>query len=142
MNTHSLKCGGTTRNRSFALIGGLAGTLFLMGCSSGPAVLVGDHDEAKTIVSTALDAWKAGEKPDKLRSETPKIIVADEDWQSGSALKAYQVTGTPLEAGGHWRVSALLTLSANGKSETQKNVAYAVTMEPEITILRADDVSE
>jgi hypothetical protein len=48
----------------------------------------------------------------------------------------------PQEAGGHWRVNALLTLSANGQSEMQKNVAYAVTIEPAITILRADDVFE
>lgn len=114
----------------------------LMGCSAGPVVLAGDEDDAQTALSAALDAWKAGQKPDELRSENPAVYVADEDWQAGTALKAYQVTGTPMEAGGHWRVSALLTLSANGQSETQKNVTYAVTMAPAVTVLRYDDIPQ
>jgi hypothetical protein len=121
---------------------GLACLLALAGCSTSPVELVGDTDEAQSLLSTALDAWKAGQKPDDLRSEQPAVYVADEDWRAGTALKAYQVTGIPLEAGGHWRVSARLTLSAGGHSDLQKNVAYAVTMEPAITILRADDVPE
>ncbi|MBS0263249.1 MAG: hypothetical protein JSS02_15000 [Planctomycetes bacterium] len=102
-------------------------------------MLVGDEDEATTVVAQALEAWQSGLKPDQLQQESPQIHVADEDWRAGQSLKSFAVQGAPLEAGGHWRVQAQLVLSADGKSETRKSVAYAVTLEPEITVLRADD---
>jgi hypothetical protein len=129
-------------NRVAQMIAAACCLAALAGCSSGPVELVGDEDEAQTLVAQALDAWKAGQKPDALQSENPALHVADEDWRAGKALKAYEVAKNPLEAGGHWRVSAVLTLSDGGQSETTKTVAYAVTMEPAITILRADDVPE
>src|SRR4029077_15890335 len=114
MNMETASSAGTIRKRLLGVVGGVAGILILMGCSSGPVELVGDEDEAQTVLATALNAWQAGAKPDKLRSEKPAVHVADEDWQAGKMLKSYQVTGAPQEAGGHWRVSALLTLSADG----------------------------
>jgi hypothetical protein len=142
MQAQNLNCGGQRRSLLIGSTWGLLGTLMLVGCSTGPVELAGDEDGARTLLSSALDAWHAGQGPDELRGENPAVHVADEDWQAGKKLKAYQVTGTPLEAGGHWRISAVLTLSADGQSETRKNVAYAVTMEPAVTILRADDVFE
>lgn len=142
MKMQTLSTVSAARKRVIGVIGGLAGTLILMGCSSGPVELAGDKDGAQTVLSTTLDAWKAGQKPDDLKNEKPAVYVADEDWQAGSTLKAYEVTGTPMETGGHWRVSVLLTLSANGQPEMQKDVAYAVTLAPAVTVLRADDIPQ
>jgi hypothetical protein len=121
---------------------GLAGAILIVGCSSSPVELVGDEEEANTLVAEALDAWKAGQKPDALQASQPALHIADEDWRAGNVLKAYEVAKNPQAAGSHWRVSAVLTLSADGQPETTKNVAYAVTMEPAITILRADYLPE
>ena len=119
-------------------LAGMLSALVCCGCSSAQVELVGDEDEARTLLVTALDAWKAGKKPDTLKEATPALIVGDDDWRSGKALKEYQIHGTPHEAGGHWRVNAVLTV-ADGQDESQKSVYYAVTMEPAITIVRADD---
>jgi len=129
-------------NRAAQLIVAACCMITLFGCSSGPVELAGDEEEANTLVAEALDAWKAGQNPDDLQACQPALHVADEDWRAGTVLKAYEVAKNPQAAGSHWRVSAVLTLSADGQAETTKNVAYAVTMEPAITILRADDVPE
>ena len=121
---------------------GLASALSFAGCAQGPVVLAGDEEEATTIVAQTLEAWQAGQNPDELEGESPKIHVADEDWRSGKSLKSFEVQGAPLETGGHWRVRAVLTLTADGHAELKKPVAYAVTLEPAITVLRAVDVYE
>jgi len=120
----------------------LAAMVAVSGCSKAPVELVGDEGDAQSILTAVLDAWQAGQEPADLREEDPAMRVADEDWQAGKALKGYQVSGAPMPFGGHWRVSATLTLTDDQKSEQQKLVAYAVTMEPAITVLRADDVPE
>ncbi|MBI5760291.1 MAG: hypothetical protein HZA46_17385 [Planctomycetales bacterium] len=120
---------------------GLTATLVLAGCG-GPKVISasGNPEEAKKVLSTALDAWKSGQKSDQLQSGKPVVYVADEDWRAGATLKAYQLSGAPEQRGGHWRVSAVLTVAAVGKPEAQKPVAFAVTMGSSINITRVDDV--
>ncbi|MSR56267.1 MAG: hypothetical protein EXS05_01160 [Planctomycetaceae bacterium] len=120
----------------------MLGLLGVAGCGAQPAGPTGRTEDAGKAVSTALDAWKAGKQPDQLKSETPSIHVADEDWQAGKALKGYQMSGAPQKNGGNWRVNAVLTVSDEGQSEQQKTVAYDVTMQPAITVLRAFDVTD
>lgn len=139
MQAKSVDIAGTHRRCFVGAALGIVAMLVLAGCSGGPVQVAGDEADALTWLSAALDAWQAGQKPDELRNEQPAVYVADHDWQSGQALKAYQVIGAPEEVGGHWRVSAQLTLVVDGRSEIQKSVAYAVTVEPAITVLRADD---
>jgi hypothetical protein len=127
---------------SFAkIILGMAATLALVGCG-GPKIISpsGNPEEAKKVLSTALDAWKSGQKSDQLQSGKPVVYVADEDWRAGATLKAYQLSGAPEQRGGHWRVPAVLTVVPVGKPEEQKSVAFAVTMGASINIARADDV--
>ncbi|MFN0051293.1 MAG: hypothetical protein ACKV0T_03830 [Planctomycetales bacterium] len=114
----------------------------LAGCGPGQASPKGSTEDVTKVLSVALDAWKAGKKPDELRSEKPAVNIADQDWQAGLALKEYQVSGSPVKYGGNWRVSAVLTLTDERQSALQKQVAYDVTIQPAITILRADDVPE
>lgn len=123
------------------IILGLAATLALVGCG-GPKVISasGSAEDTKKVLSTALDAWKAGQKSDQLQSGKPVMYVADEDWRAGTTLKAYQLSGAPEQRGGHWRVPAVLTLAAAGKPKEQKTVAFAVTIGSSINITRADDV--
>lgn len=128
--------------RVLCLLFGLGGLLTTAGCGSQPMELAGDEEAAQTVVAQALDAWKAGQAPDALRKVNPAVHVADEDWGAGKSLKSYTVSGEPQEEGGHWRVQAVLTIAAEGEPEVTKNVAYAVTTEPAITILRSDDGPE
>jgi hypothetical protein len=119
---------------------GLVGTLLLAGCGPNEVVLMGTPDDAQQLLAEALQAWQSGQTPEDLQSASPAMHVADEDWEAGRTLKAFEPTAEPEERGGHWRVSAVLTLSDAGQAEEQKPVAYAITTEPAITIIRVDDV--
>jgi len=132
---------GKVRSSFSKIILGVVATLALVGCG-GPKVITasGSPEDAKKVLSTALDAWKTGQKPDQLQTGKPVMYVADEDWRAGATLKAYQLSGAPEQRGGHWRVPAVLTVSTAGKPEEQKPVAYAVTISSSINISRADDV--
>lgn len=118
------------------------GLTVLAGCGAPPAGPSGTTDDAGKQLSAALDAWKAGKKPADLQNVKPVVHVADQDWQTGKLLKSYQLSDAPTKNGGSWRVAAVLTLSAEGKPEQQKNVLYEVTLQPAITILRSDEGGE
>lgn len=115
--------------------------LALSGCGAKPAAPMGGTEDAGNAVSSVLDAWKSGLTLDDFRIADPSMHVADQDWQAGIALKDYQLLGTEKN-GGNWRVSAVLTVAAEGQSARQRNVAYDVTTEPAITVLRAFDVED
>jgi hypothetical protein len=113
-----------------------------VGCSgSGSIELTGTADSAKQVVITALETWKSGGKPEQLQSAKPAIRIADEDWDAGRQLKSYDFSEPPIKNGGHWRVAAVLSVSVEG-AEERRRVAYAVTLEPSVSVVRADDVVE
>lgn len=116
----------------------LCGIVLLAGCGPAEIYVAGDEEDAQQVLKTALEAWKSGKKPADLKNENPVMHIGDEDWQAGKTLKAFTANEEPVEQGGHWRVSAVLTLAADG-SEEQKQVAYAVTTEPAITVIRLED---
>ncbi len=132
-------------NRRFGIyIGiaiGLACLMALAGCGSGPMVVEGDEDEALEFLTAALDAWKAGQKPDELSHEDPPMFVKDTDWALGRGLKEFKPHATPKENGGEWRVMAMLTLTGGGKPDEELLVAYSVTTaQKAIVITRSDNL--
>jgi hypothetical protein len=112
----------------------------LAGCGPHEIVLLGTPQDAQELLAEALGAWQSGQTPEDLQGASPAMHIADADWKAGKALKAFEASAEPEERGGHWRVSAVLTLSDGGKAEEHKPVAYAVTTEPAISIIRVDDV--
>ena len=120
---------------------GLACLFALAGCGPGQMSVAGNEDEAIDFLTAALDAWKAGQKPDELRQENPPIYVQDEDWTGGRSLKEFKPHDAPKEHGGEWRVMAMLTLSGGGKPDEQTLVAYSVTTaDKAIVITRSDNL--
>ena len=119
---------------------GIVGMLVAAGCGPGEIVLSGAPEDAQELLAEALEAWQGGQTPGDLQSASPAMHVADEDWEAGKTLKAFAASAEPEERGGHWRVSAVLTLAGADQAEEQKPVAYAVTIEPAISIIRVDDV--
>jgi hypothetical protein len=119
---------------------GVASLITLVGCGTKLIHATGDPDDVQELVADVLEAWQSGQTPEDLLDGCPAMHINDEDWDAGKALKAFAAAEPPVERGGHWRVSALLTLSAAGTADVQKAVAYAVTTEPAITIIRVDDV--
>lgn len=120
---------------------GLACMLALAGCSPSQMQIAGSEEDALEVLTIALDAWKAGEKPDELKQESPPMYVQDEDWMGGRSLKDFKPHDAPKEFGGEWRVMAMLTLDGGGKPEEQKLVAYSVTTAKKaIVITRSDNL--
>ncbi|MBI3866214.1 MAG: hypothetical protein HY290_30410 [Planctomycetia bacterium] len=140
MSFHHRHLGLVSPIRMFPVVAMVFVAVALAGCGApGPVYVAGDEEEAKEVLTTVLEAWKAGKKPADLKGEKPAYHVGDEDWEAGKSLKAFAATEDPVEVGGHWRVSAVLTLLADGRNEEQKQVAYSVTVEPAITVIRLED---
>jgi hypothetical protein len=50
-----------------------------------------DTAEARAAVTAALDAWKDGESPEKLRQRRPPVDFKDLNWVRGSQLRKYEI---------------------------------------------------
>jgi len=112
--------------------------LTLVGCTQ-PVKLQGNAGDARQTLTKVCEAWKDGQTTKSFSQQTPSWVVADEDWDGGAKLIDFEI-GEPIAFGGHWRVLAKLKLNSETRGEHSRNVAYAVTLQPAVSIIRADDV--
>jgi len=121
----------------FALVcGGVAVAAALAaGCGGKPAHAV-NPDTARQTLRAALDAWKAGEKPDDLKQHSPPVVVQDFDWQGGARLVDYQVLGDGDCMDANLRCPVRLTLRDARGQAAQKEVVYLVGTSPQLTVFR------
>lgn len=115
----------------------LAG-LLVAGCSK-PIELKGDATDARQTLTRVFEGWKQGQTTKSFAEQTPPWIVADEDWDAGAKLLEFEIA-EPIAFGGHWRVPAKLKLNSEKRGEHLRQVAYAVTLQPAVSVIRADDV--
>jgi hypothetical protein len=122
---------------------GLAGVLavamllFVAGCG-GAGSQGGNEDEARTALTKALDAWKAGRTAADMRQESPEVVVGDSDWKQGRKLLAYEI-GRGMFDGKNLRVPVTLTVAQPPRSNRKLVVNYIVGTKPVITIFRDSD---
>jgi hypothetical protein len=123
--------------RAALLVLAIAAPLAPVGCSPGPqrAAAV-DPASARTALQSALDAWKAGQKPADLKAGSPAITVQDLDWESGSRLVSYEVKSEGTHDNANLRIPVSLTLSGPSGGEQTKEVTYVVGTSPAITVFR------
>jgi hypothetical protein len=111
----------------FALLAAAAG------CGrSGPPGL--DEAVARSSLTTSLDAWKAGKRPESLKEASPKIIAGDPDWASGARLVNYQVLEQGNSDGSNLHVPVELELEDGAGKRSKQTVVYVVGTSPTITI--------
>lgn len=69
--------------------------LLSLGCRQ-PSVkdYVPDDAAARAALTTALDAWKEGNRPDQIGASDPAVQAQDIQWRDGQKLVAYEVVGT------------------------------------------------
>jgi hypothetical protein len=94
----------------------------IVGCGGGP-----DLDKSKTVVTTALDKWKAGATPADLSGDG--ITITDPDWRAGAKLLAYELkdaSGQPQQGP---RVVVTLNVQDRAGKKHNKEVAYEVRVE-------------
>src|SRR5258708_39554876 len=71
--------------------------LSLVGCSQGNTPT--DAPMARQSLATALESWKAGDPPSKIREASPSILMVDSAWDSGQKLDSFQVVGPEFDDG-------------------------------------------
>lgn len=102
------------------------------GCGGGvPAT----EDAARTALTAALDAWKAGRKAEEMRQYSPEVVVGDTDWKLGRKLASYEI-GTGTFDGKNLRVPVTLTLAQPPSSNRKVMVKYIVGTQPVVTLFR------
>lgn len=109
------------------------GLAVIAGCGF-PAAKV---DEAKGHVQRALEAWKAGGKPDDLKAGSSAVEFHEAMWTAGDKLVGFELVGTPryVESAKAVRVEAKLTVrKGKGKDRTEP-VTYDVTLGPPVKVV-------
>jgi hypothetical protein len=110
----------------------------VVGCAKGPPVAAPvEPDKALVALRNALDAWKAGQSIDSLRSATPPIVAQDIDWMKGAKLAEYELLNDGKAEDANLRVPVRLTIrDAQGRAAT-KTVNYIVGTDRTLTVFRA-----
>lgn len=122
-----LKCG-------LPVLLALAGLSTLGGCSSSPGS--GGPDEARTVLGTVLEAWKAGESPDAA-SERSGIVNGDPRWLAGYKLVGYRISDQSEPAGFDVKYEVALELQDPKGQAVRESAFYTVASRPVRTVIRA-----
>jgi len=112
--------------------------MLCLGCGSGQSARPTDPGQALQTLRVVLDAWKAGETPQRLESRTPAIHVADPDWSAGFSLVGYQADSAGRLVGYDMNYPVVLELKdAKGRS-LKKEAVYVITTAPMFLVLRQE----
>jgi hypothetical protein len=95
-----------------------------------------DLDRARRALETSLDAWKKGERPEKLRSLPEPIEFAEEWPRDGLRLLDYQITGTEHTDAEVMRFSVKLTVQDRRGRREERQATYAVALKSPIAVGR------
>lgn len=109
---------------------------FISGCACGGSP-VSDPAQAEEILSTALEAWKAGTSSDDLATLKPSIVVHDPDWKAGTSLVTFEPQPARL-AGNNVTLPVRLTLKTGKGRKIQRTAVYAITTSPVNLIVREE----
>lgn len=97
-----------------------------------------DIESAKAALTLALEAWKSGDSVEQLKSLSPPVYVADEQWQDGTQLLDYALSNEGTQYGPNVKFQVELTITIEKKREQRTRVEYLVTTKPATTIARLE----
>src|SRR5262245_15408079 len=83
-----------------------------------------DQKKGLEALSTTVDAWKAGKKPEDLGNQSPKILVQDLEWTGGAKLLDYKVTDKVSPVDHRLFVDVQLEMVKPDGKTVQKTVKY------------------
>ena len=110
--------------------------LSLAGCSSGPVHTPVDAAKARETLREALESWRKGDAVDALQKIEPPIYVIDAEWQAGSKLVEFKITGDGDEKDAHLYCPVQLTVRSAGGKESKRDVTYIISTAPKLTVSR------
>ncbi len=108
------------------------------GCTRKVSVAPPDAEQARQVLTKALDAWQRGEKPADLQAREA-IGVSDRNWREGWKLQSYKLLAGQEERGSSLRIKARLKVSDSKGKAADLNVSYFVGLAPAISIVRDFD---
>jgi hypothetical protein len=108
------------------------------GCGIGGSPQAADSAQARTALRTALDAWKAGEKPEELAKRTPPLHIKDGDWKDGFQLIGYEANTDGKLVGYDMNYPVNLELKSPKGATVKKKAVYTVTTKPELIVSRQE----
>ncbi len=121
----------------------LLGTLFCAamvaccGCNDSSAKsLTLDEALAKASLTKTLDAWKAGQKSDVLKTQEPAITTNDWAWDQGYKLKEYRLLGGERSDGANLHCPVELSLVDKQNRAQKQSAMFVVGTSPVITVFR------
>jgi hypothetical protein len=107
-----------------------------LGCKGGHKFSQGELDRARQALTTSLDSWKKGEKPEQLRLLPEPILFAEEWPRQGLKLLDYEITGSENTDGETMRFSVKLTVQDRAGKREERKVTYAVALKSPIAVGR------
>jgi len=93
-----------------------------------------DLKKAHTVVETALNSWKNGEKAQQVAAHG--IDIVDDDWKAGHKLIDYTIKSASSQPQQGPRVVVLLNLQRRNGKKLDTEVAYEVIMTDKVKIGR------
>ena len=114
--------------------------LTLIGCWGGtlpPGLANYDPQQARETLTTALDAWKAGQAG-QLSRRTPAIQFVDDDLVAGCRLLDYELLDPEQSARPFESVRVQLRLRDRRGREWTREVGYQIILQPVRAIVRGD----
>ena len=129
---HALNRGGNCR-RIF-LGSAMVAVFTVSGC--GRKHVPSDAALARQSLTTALESWKAGDPPSKIREVSPSITMVDPAWEAGKKLDSFEVVGPEVDDGANLVCPVkLVCQDQQGKTLTAQ-IKYVVGTTPVVTIFR------
>lgn len=120
--------------RGVLLLSAIIAWVTVAGC--GRKTVPSDASLARRSLTTALESWKAGDPPSKVREASPPITMVDPAWEAGKKLESFEVVGPETEEGANLICPVkLVCKDREGKTFTGE-IKYVVGTNPVITIFR------
>ncbi|MBW3599180.1 MAG: hypothetical protein KY475_18155 [Planctomycetes bacterium] len=112
----------------------LAASLVLVFGCGPPAAPSLDEAVARSSLSTFLEAWKRGERPESLREQSPTIIAGAPEWSAGMRLVSYRLLAPVTIDGSNLHAPVEIELEDGAGARSKHDVLYIVGTSPAITI--------
>lgn len=106
------------------------------GCSDTIVPAAVRPDLARDTLVSALTAWKSGQPPDQLQTQSPSIVVQDLDWVSGATLQDFKLQSDGEAVGANLSIEVELALTEPGGKPSTRKVWYLVGTDPVLTVFR------
>src|SRR5262249_47371897 len=112
------------RSRRLVLLAIAGSLLSVSACGTKYVPAPVDTAHARETLVYVLECWKEGLPPEQLQEDDPPILVTDVDWNSGTRLKNYAMTGEGQSADGNLVIPVTLTITDEQGAQTEKAVTY------------------